>query len=328
MDDAGASTPPRPAIVQTVPLTASETRLCEATIEKLRSLQGARPRTEVHLPEEDIITICRAARTVFLSQSPLLEVSPPISICGDIHGQFHDLLRIFEMNGFPGEPTTEGGYLFLGDYVDRAKQSIETICLLLCYKLIYQETFFLLRGNHECSTLNRIYGFFDECKRRYNVRLWRIFGDCFNCMPVAAVVGDKIFCTHGGLSPELESLSRIHEIKRPTEVADEGLLCDLLWADPDPSIRGWGNNLRGVSYTFGHDVVADFLAKHDLDLICRAHQVVEDGYEFQADRQLVTIFSAPNYCGEFDNAGGILVVRKNMNCSFRILRPSSHETRK
>mmetsp|Transcript_34978 Transcript_34978/g.45107 ORF Transcript_34978/g.45107 Transcript_34978/m.45107 type:complete len:233 (+) Transcript_34978:453-1151(+) len=232
------------------------------------------------------------------------------------------------MNGFPGEPTTEGGYLFLGDYVDRAKQSIETICLLLCYKLIYQETFFLLRGNHECSTLNRIYGFFDECKRRYNVRLWRIFGDCFNCMPVAAVVGDKIFCTHGGLSPELESLSRIHEIKRPTEVADEGLLCDLLWADPDPSIRGWGNNLRGVSYTFGHDVVADFLAKHDLDLICRAHQVVEDGYEFQADRQLVTIFSAPNYCGEFDNAGGILVVRKNMNCSFRILRPSSHETRK
>jgi len=156
------------------------------------------------------------------------------------------------------------------------------------------------------------------------VRLWRIFGDCFNCMPVAAVVGEKIFCAHGGLSPELDSLSRVLEVTRPTEVADEGLLCDLLWSDPDPEIRGWGSNLRGVSYTFGHDVIAEFLAKNDLDLICRAHQVVEDGYEFQADRQLVTIFSAPNYCGEFDNAGAILIVKRNMECSFKVLRPSTH----
>jgi len=296
---------------RTVPLSQVEIRLFKATIERLRTVQGQKPRTEVHLPEEDIVVICRAARNVFLAQPALLELKAPINVCGDIHGQYHDLLRIFEMMGFPDEPT-EGGYLFLGDYVDRARQSIETICLLLCYKLLYQETFFLLRGNHECATLNRIYGFFDECKRRYNVRLWRIFGDCFNCMPVAAVIEDKVFCTHGGLSPELDSLSRIRDIQRPTEVADEGLLCDLLWSDPDPDIRGWGNNMRGVSYTFGHDVIEEFLAKNDLDLICRAHQVVEDGYEFQANRQLVTIFSAPNYCGEFDNAGGILLVGAHM----------------
>mmetsp|Transcript_4463 Transcript_4463/g.8457 ORF Transcript_4463/g.8457 Transcript_4463/m.8457 type:complete len:326 (-) Transcript_4463:255-1232(-) len=307
-----------------VTLTPAEIKLFTASIERLRSVQGANPRTEVNLPEDDIVKICRAARNVFLSQPILLELQAPLSVCGDVHGQFYDLLRVFEMNGFPGEPGGSGGYLFLGDYVDRARQSIETICLLLCYKLLHQETFFLLRGNHECATLNRIYGFFDECKRRYNVRLWRIFCDCFNCMPVAAVIGDKIFCTHGGLSPELDSPVRIKEIQRPTEVADEGLLCDLLWSDPDPDIRGWGSNLRGVSYTFGHDVIAEFLSRNDFDLVCRAHQVVEDGYEFQADRKLVTIFTAPNYCGEFDNAGGILIVKKNMQCSFKILRPGSH----
>ena len=122
----------------------------------------------------------------------------------------------------------------------------------------------------------------------------------------------------------MDSLERIREIQRPTEVQDEGLLCDLLWADPDPEIHGWGNSMRGVSYTFGHDIIAEFLSKFDLDLICRAHQVVEDGYEFQADRQLVTLFSAPNYCGEFDNAGAILLVKDNLECSFRVLRPASH----
>ena len=96
----------------------------------------------------------------------------------------------------------------------------------------------MLRGNHECSSLNRIYGFFDECKRRYSVKLWRVFGDCFNCMPVAAVVGDRILCMHGGLSPELESLDQIRALARPTEVPEDGLLCDLLWSDPEPRVTG------------------------------------------------------------------------------------------
>ena len=179
----------------------------------------------------------------------------------------------------------------------------------------------MLRGNHECSSLNRIYGFFDECKRRYSVKLWRVFGDCFNCMPIAAIVGDRIICMHGGLSPELESLEQIRDLHRPTEVPEDGLLADLLWSDPEPRVHGWGYNSRGVSYTFGTDVIDEFLEAHDLELICRAHQVVEDGYEFIANRKLVTIFSAPNYCGEFDNAGGMLVVGPDLRCSFKILRP-------
>lgn len=212
--------------------------------------------------------------------------------------------------------------LFLGDYVDRGKQSIETICLLMAFKVRYPENFFVLRGNHECSSINRIYGFYDECRRRYNVKLWKTFCDVFNCMPVAAIVDEKIFCTHGGLSPELTSMEQIRRIQRPTDVPDQGLLCDLLWSDPDGEIKGWGENDRGVSFTFGGDIVARFLQRFDLDLVCRAHQVVEDGYSFFCDRRLVTIFSAPNYCGEFDNAGAMMSVDETLMCSFQILKPA------
>lgn len=271
----------------------------------------------IQLVEPEIRRLCIVAKQVFLAQPNLLELEAPINICGDIHGQYPDLLRIFESGGFP----PDSNYLFLGDYVDRGKQSIETICLLLAYKIKFPENFFLLRGNHECASINRIYGFYDECKRRFSVRLWKIFTDCFNCLPVAAVIDDKIICMHGGLSPELVNLDQIRVLERPMDVPDQGLLCDLLWADPDREIKGWGENDRGVSYTFGADKVAEFLRKHDLDLICRAHQVVEDGYEFFADRQLVTIFSAPNYCGEFDNAGALMNVDPSLLCSFQIVRP-------
>uniref|UniRef100_A0A182YB31 Serine/threonine-protein phosphatase n=1 Tax=Anopheles stephensi TaxID=30069 RepID=A0A182YB31_ANOST len=237
---------------------------------------------------------------------------------GDIHGQYYDLLRLFEYGSFP----PESNYLFLGDYVDRGKQSLETICLLLAYKIKYPENFFLLRGNHECASINRIYGFYDECKRRYNIKMWKTFTDCFNCLPVAAIVDEKIFCCHGGLSPDLQSMEQIRRIMRPTDVPDQGLLCDLLWSDPDKDTNGYGENDRGVSFTFGVDIVGKFLTKHDFDLICRAHQVVEDGYEFFAKRQLVTLFSAPNYCGEFDNAGAMMSVDDTLMCSFQILKPA------
>ncbi|KAF4011740.1 hypothetical protein G4228_004217 [Cervus hanglu yarkandensis] len=159
-------------------------------------------------------------------------------------------------------------------------------------------------------------------KRRYNIKLWKTFTDCFNCLPIAAIVDEKIFCCHGGLSPDLQSMEQIRRIMRPTDVPDQGLLCDLLWSDPDKDVLGWGENDRGVSFTFGAEVVAKFLHKHDLDLICRAHQVVEDGYEFFAKRQLVTLFSAPNYCGEFDNAGAMMSVDETLMCSFQILKPA------
>ncbi|XP_057550750.1 serine/threonine-protein phosphatase PP1 isozyme 9 isoform X2 [Amaranthus tricolor] len=282
----------------------------------IRRLLEGKGGKQVQLSEGEIRQLCVNARNIFLSQPNLLQLHAPIRICGDIHGQYQDLLRLFEYGGYP----PAANYLFLGDYVDRGKQSLETICLLLAYKIRYPNKVFLLRGNHEDAKINRIYGFYDECKRRFNVRMWKIFTDCFNCLPVAALINEKILCMHGGLSPDLNNLKQIDEIQRPTEIPDNGLLCDLLWADPS-RIEGWADSDRGVSCTFGPDVVAEFLDKNDLDLICRGHQVVEDGYEFFAKRRLVTIFSAPNYGGEFDNAGALLSVDKSLVCSFEILKP-------
>lgn len=165
---------------------------------------------------------------------------------------------MFEYGGFP----PEANYLFLGDYVDRGKQCLETISLLLAYKIKYPENFFLLRGNHESSQINRIYGFYEECKRRYNIKLWKNFIDVFNWLPIAALIDEKILCMHGGLSPELASLEQIKRIVRPTEVPDSGLLCDMLWSDPDKDVVGWGENDRGVSFTFGTEIVSTFNKKH------------------------------------------------------------------
>lgn len=212
---------------------------------------------------------------------------------------------------------------FLGDYVDRGKQSIETISLLMSYKIKYPENFFLLRGNHEAEIVNRLYGFYDECRRRYSIKLWKQFTEMFNWMPVAALIDDKIFCVHGGLSPEMKSIEQLYDIQRPTDVPNSGLLCDILWSDPSPDVEKWGENERGVSFVFSKDVVQQFLDDNSLDLVCRAHQVVEDGYEFFADQTLVTVFSAPDYCGEYSNCASMMIVDDKLMCSFKVLKPLS-----
>lgn len=216
----------------------------DSIIDRLLEVRGSRPGKQVQLLEAEIRHLCQKAREIFISQPILLELEAPIKvclplqqcglqksilafelntdtllflsqICGDIHGQYYDLLRLFEYGGFP----PEANYLFLGDYVDRGKQSLETICLLLAYKIKYPENFFILRGNHECASINRIYGFYDECKRRYNIKLWKTFTDCFNCLPIAAIIDEKIFTMHGGLSPDLNSMEQIRRVMRPTDVS-------------------------------------------------------------------------------------------------------------
>jgi len=286
-------------------------------IERLLSVRGNKPGKQVDLKEEEIKFLIEKSLPIIKEQKMLVELEAPLHVCGDIHGQYYDLLRIFEHCGYPGEYS----YLFLGDYVDRGKQSLETVCLLLCYKIKYPEKVTLLRGNHESSVTNRIYGFYDECKRRYNVRIWRSFTELFNWLPVAAIIDEKILCMHGGLSPELKNIQNIQDITRPTDIPDTGLLCDLLWSDPDKDVLEYEENDRGVSVIFGEKIVQDFNKKNDLDLIIRAHQVVDDGYEFFAQRQLITIFSAPNYCGEFDNSAGIMIIDESLTCSLKVLRP-------
>lgn len=290
----------------------------DETIQKLLDAGYAGKRTKnVCLKNSEIARICHMAREMFLSQPSLLELSPPVKIVGDVHGQYADLLRLFTKCGFP----PSANFLFLGDYVDRGKQSLETILLLLCYKIKYPENFFLLRGNHECANVTRVYGFYDECKRRCNIKTWKIFVDTFNTLPLAAIVAGKIFCVHGGLSPVLNSMDEIRHVSRPTDVPDFGLINDLLWSDPTDSPNEWEDNERGVSYCYNKVAINKFLNKFGFDLVCRAHMVVEDGYEFFNDRSLVTVFSAPNYCGEFDNWGAVMSVSEGLLCSFELLDP-------
>jgi len=303
----------------TIAKVEDQTAWVDGIISSLVASKNSKAGTRVNVNINDCTKLCEQVRVVLLGQPMLLELGAPIKICGDTHGQFNDLLRLFEYGGFP----PESNYLFLGDYVDRGKQSIEVICLLFAYKIKYPENFFILRGNHEASGINRIYGFYDECRRRYSVKIWKQFCGAFDCLPCTAIVDEKIMCMHGGLSPELQKLDQISNIRRPCDVPDTGLLCDLLWSDPDISSVTYQHNDRGVSYTFGSKIVKDFLEKHDLDLIVRAHQVVEDGYEFFAGRELVTVFSAPNYCGEFDNAGAMMTVDETLMCSFQILKPAT-----
>ena len=271
------------------------------------------------MSEEEIKLLINKCKEILKQQPSFLELACPISILGDIHGQYFDLLRLFEYGGYP--PSTN--YLFLGDYVDRGKQSIETICLLMAYKIKYPENFFMIRGNHEAELVNRIYGFYDECRKRYNVKLWKNFTDMFNWLPIAALIDDKIFCVHGGLSPDLENIEQLYDIIRPTDVPNSGLLCDILWSDPSTEVDDWGQNERGISYIYSLTVIKKFLEQNNLDLICRAHQVVEDGYEFFGNRSLVTVFSAPDYCEEYNNCAAIMVVDSNLKCSFKVLKPLS-----
>eukprot|EP00397_Hematodinium_sp_SG-2012_P043614 GEMP01048518.1.p1 GENE.GEMP01048518.1~~GEMP01048518.1.p1 ORF type:complete len:364 (+),score=64.14 GEMP01048518.1:96-1187(+) len=291
----------------------------EAIIGELLRLRSCKPGTSMNPEEisEDILAaIACVTRVKFQQQPMLLDLDAPIKICGDVHGQFCDLLRLLELGRLP----PHSSYLFLGDYVDRGQQSLECLALLFTYKLKYPENIFLLRGNHECDNINRQYGFFDECKRRYSIRLWKRFSDAFSVLPVAARIDDRILCMHGGLSQDLHDVEDILAIERPCQVPEKGLLCDLLWSDPS-SKPGWNANERGVSFVFGPDVVEEFCQFHEIDLICRAHQVVQDGYLFFAGRRLVTVFGAPNYCGEFNNSAALLVVDKDLECSFQLLQP-------
>mmetsp|Transcript_20999 Transcript_20999/g.64191 ORF Transcript_20999/g.64191 Transcript_20999/m.64191 type:complete len:320 (+) Transcript_20999:146-1105(+) len=292
----------------------------DSVIERLVSVKTARPGTCVPITDKEAAAMVAAAEEVISKQPILLQLEAPIQIIGDIHGQYSDLLRMFDFCGLPGNGAK---YLFLGDYVDRGSNGLECMFLLMALKIKYPEQIWLLRGNHEHNAINRIYGFYDECRRRYSLKLWRSFQDLFNWLPLAALIDQRIFCLHGGLSPNLITPEDLNQFKRPIEVPDSGLLCDLLWSDPDRDITGWAENERGVSYTFGPDRVHTFLERNDLDLIVRAHQVVENGFEFlgENERSLVTVFSAPNYCGEFDNSGAMMRVDEELVCSFQVLKP-------
>ncbi|GBG23789.1 Serine/threonine-protein phosphatase 4 catalytic subunit [Hondaea fermentalgiana] len=261
-----------------------------------------------------IEALCERAKEVFSRKtSSFVEVECPVTVVGDIHGQLYDFLEMIRVGGLP--PDTN--YLFLGDYVDRGHYSIETILLLMALKVRYQDNITLLRGNHETRQITQVYGFYDECMRKYgSPRVWKAVTCVFDVLPVAALVtgpNTRVLAVHAGLSPALETLDEIRALKYDEEVPHEGPVCDLVWSDPDEDIEGWGLSQRGAGYVFGANVVAKFNHTNNLDLVCRSHQLVMEGYKEMFERRLVTVWSAPNYCYRCGNKAAILQLGENCN---------------
>ncbi|GJD05844.1 Serine/threonine-protein phosphatase PP2A catalytic subunit [Galdieria sulphuraria] len=225
------------------------------------------------LAEEEVKKLCDKAREFFIEESNVQPVSCPVTVCGDIHGQFHDLLELFKIGG----NCPETNYLFLGDYVDRGYYSVEAVTALVCLKIRYPHRITILRGT--------------------------------------------IFCLHGGLSPSIDTLDQVRALDRVQEVPHEGPMCDLLWSDPDDRC-GWGISPRGAGYTFGQDISEQFNRTNNLALIARAHQLVMEGYNWCHSQNVVTIFSAPNYCYRCGNQAGIMELDEYQQYTFLQFDPA------
>lgn len=325
-------------------------RVCEDVLEppnrpldsdKLWSGPDGKPNLEVmkdwffregFLSGPDAAKLCAMGADVLRAEKNVVTIDGAVTVCGDIHGQFYDLIKLFEVGGDPLSTI----YLFLGDYVDRGQFGFECAMYLLAHKILFPDNFFLLRGNHECRHLTAYFNFKEECLYKYDEATYEAIMDTFDTLPLAAVVNKKFMCMHGGLSPDFETVEDINKIDRFDEPPPSGPMCDLLWSDPyedmgdDPdaeSITFAPNTTRGCSWYFGPQAVKDFLEANNLLSILRAHEAQIDGYKMHGKRgktdfpAVITLFSAPNYCDTYANKGAILKYHDNLmnirqfNCS-------------
>lgn len=271
-----------------------------------------------HLNEAEVKALCEKAKEILSEESNVQSVRCPVTVCGDIHGQFQDLLELFRIGG--ESPNTN--YLFMGDYVDRGYHSVETVTLLVALKVRFRDRITILRGNHESRQITQVYGFYDECLRKYGSSdVWKTFTDLFDYLPLTGLVENQIFCLHGGLSPTLDTLDHIRALDRVQEVPHEGPMCDLLWSDPDDR-SGWGISPRGAGYTFGQDITEQFNHVNGLVLVSRAHQLVMEGFNWSHEQSTVTIFSAPNYCYRCGNMAAIMEVADDLTRTFQKFDPA------
>ncbi|TNN32150.1 Serine/threonine-protein phosphatase 6 catalytic subunit [Liparis tanakae] len=220
--------------------------------------------------------LCDYVCDLLLEESNVQPVSTPVTVCGDIHGQFYDLCELFRTGG----QVPDTNYIFMGDFVDRGYYSLETFTHLLALKAKWPDRITLLRGNHESRQITQVYGFYDE----------------------------QVLCVHGGLSPDIKTLDQIRTIERNQEIPHKGAFCDLVWSDPE-DVDTWAISPRGAGWLFGSKVTNEFVHINNLKLICRAHQLVHEGYKFMFDEKLVTVWSAPNYCYRCGNIASIMVFR-------------------
>ena len=285
----GGPGPARPAFKVTLPFV-------EGMIEAFRGQRSIHRRFAFE--------IVLAAKALLAAAPPVVDVPIPagthFTVCGDVHGQFYDLLRIFERNG---APSPSNPYLFNGDFVDRGSFSVEVILTLFAYKCLYPESLFLARGNHESAGMNKVYGFDGEVRAKFSPLLADLFRETFCALPLAHVLGGRVLVVHGGLfSRDGVTLADLRAIDRFREPPEEGLMCELLWSDPAPE-PGRAPSKRGVGVAFGPDVTRAFLETNGLGLLVRSHEVKDGGFEVEHGGACVTVFSAPNYCDAMGNLG-------------------------
>jgi serine/threonine-protein phosphatase 2B catalytic subunit len=282
-----------------------------------RLLQGFLQK-EGRVGKPELVALVQAAADLFHGEPNCLSVSDPITIVGDVHGQYYDLLKVLELGGCPETHK----YLFLGDYVDRGSFSVEIIILLYAIKLNYPKTFLLLRGNHESRQMTSFFNFRQECLVKYDQEVYDLVMESFDRMPLCCVLNNNFFAVHGGISPGMASLSDLDKVYRRAEPAKEGLICDLLWADPcekdGPFAHGFSKNaVRGCSYFYNNEAVKHFLDRNKLLSLIRAHEAQVEGFKFHWPKSkglplAITIFSAPNYCDCYNNKGAIINFKNNI----------------
>jgi serine/threonine-protein phosphatase PP1 catalytic subunit len=277
----------------------------------------SQPTVPVSLP--DAQWLCSTVVPVFRSQPTLLHLPGPINICGDIHGQLHDLCRCFSLGGTPAQSR----WLFLGDYVDRGPYSVEVLCLLFALKIRYPSSIYLLRGNHESRLLAAGGDLEVECKVKLDIAMAERFCCVFDFLPIAAIVSDSLFCVHGGISQKLNCVRQIADIRRPLEVPEAGLLTDLLWSDPSDTVAEFAPSWRGASFLWGLSPAKRFLARNKLKGIVRGHQVARKGYEypFQDSQLVLTIFSAIDATASSPNQVAFLAVDAKGQSEVRVVPP-------
>ena len=273
------------------------------------------------MPESDVQELCSKVIELLIEEANVQHLHTPVTICGDIHGQLHDLLTLFKTGGeCPGTQ-----YLFLGDFVDRGFYSLESLLLLLALKVRYPDRIALIRGNHESRQITTVYGFYDECVRKYgSVNVWRYCCEVFDYLALGAIVGGAVFCIHGGLSPDIDTVDQIRVIDRKQEVPHEGGMCDLLWLDPE-DVQGWAILPRGAGFLFGNNEVQQFLHRNDVSLIARAHQLVMEGYKEMFDGGLVTVWLAPNYCYRCGNIALVLTITDDLERHYKVFEAVTPE---
>ncbi|SCV01446.1 LAMI_0G11562g1_1 [Lachancea mirantina] len=271
------------------------------------------------LPEETLRALCFKMKERLVKESNVLHINTPVTVVGDIHGQFHDLLEIFQIGG----PVPDSNYLFLGDYVDRGLYSVETMTLLIVLKLRWPERVHLIRGNHESRQITQSYGFYSECLNKYggSSKVWHYFTDLFDYLVLCCIIDNEIFCVHGGLSPNVQTLDQIRIIDRIREIPHDGAMADLVWSDPEDDAEGREHfqvSPRGAGYIFGRSVVEKFLHLNGMSKIYRAHQLCNEGFQVYFGGLVTTVWSAPNYCYRCGNKASILEVYGNGEYFFNV----------